>query len=136
MINPSVGLTVVTSSPIILFTMVVLPALSSPLYSVLIPNHRKKEIKIKITALGPAFPCPLDELCVRLTTCCCGGSKGEKSKIGLRRCGLCYRLGAPAPALHAVHPSLHTIRPRSEFQVLRLHCIGGEVACLIILGNG
>jgi hypothetical protein len=32
MMKPNVGLTVLTSSPIIFFTMVVLPALSSPLF--------------------------------------------------------------------------------------------------------
>lgn len=42
--NPSVGLTVLTSSPIILLTMVVFPALSKPLHTIYVRRNAQNKL--------------------------------------------------------------------------------------------
>ena len=65
MIKPSVGLTVLTSSFMILFTIVVLPALSSPLSRV---SSCLLEGLESLTASVFSSPCLSDELFSRLIT--------------------------------------------------------------------
>lgn len=71
-INPNVGLTVFTSSFMILFTIVVFPALSRPLTSQLASNLQIAKLTAsKLAFLYPlASPCGEPKACFRSGFCC------------------------------------------------------------------
>ena len=120
MMNPSVGLTLFTSSFMIFFTIVVFPALSRPLSCNQPSWVLQQTCRGMPTTSGSAFLCPLVVLSVKSTAfypvcevCKSFECPGEKSS-SMWRCGVSVRPSSLGNMLHIWATSINaqSINPR------------------------
>jgi hypothetical protein len=127
-IKPSVGLTLLTSSPMIFFTIVVFPALSKPL----VPSAFSRSLLSfrAPTASKSASPCPSDALFVKSTALLLlvavlpSGDHLVRAPLGCWPCRVNFAaMSTPPLAQHPQHPQ-HSPRDRVTWSLLtcRQYC--------------